>query len=128
MKSFFERITEFMKSRIFIMLTGVFILFSAIGIRLFVLQIVEGEKYQQELKTSIMQNISIPASRGMIYDRYGRPLAVNEAAFSIKFDDSVTVPLSNRQQAVLDFLKARGSEITDNLPLTSSSPSQFTFK
>ncbi len=41
------------------MLTGVFVLFSAIGIRLFVLQIVEGEKYQQELKTSIMQNISI---------------------------------------------------------------------
>lgn len=110
------------------MLTGVFILFSAIGIRLFVLQIVEGEKYQQELKTSIMQNISIPASRGMIYDRYGRPLAVNEAAFSIKFDDSVTVPLSNRQQAVLDFLKARGSEITDNLPITSSSPRKFTFK
>ena len=122
MKSFFERITEFMKSRIFIMLTGVFILFSAIGIRLFVLQIVEGEKYQQELKTSIMQNISIPAYRGMIYDRYGRPLAVHEAAFSLKFDDSVTVQPSHRQQAVLDFLKARGSEITDNHPNTSSSP------
>ena len=33
------------------MLTGVFVLFSAIGVRLFVLQVVEGEKYQQELKT-----------------------------------------------------------------------------
>ena len=120
MKSLFERITELMKNRIFIMLGGIFILFAAISVRLFSLQIVNGEVYQQELKTSIMQDITIPASRGMIYDRYGRPLAVNEAAFSIKFDDSVTVPLANRSQSILDFVKSRGDSISDDLPITAS--------
>ncbi|MCJ7855896.1 hypothetical protein MUJ63_06205 [Lachnospiraceae bacterium NSJ-143] len=127
MKSLFERITELMKNRIFIMLGGIFILFAAISVRLFSLQIVNGEVYQQELKTSIMQDITIPASRGMIYDRYGRPLAVNEAAFSIKFDDSVTVPLANRSQSILDFVKSRGDSISDDLPITASYPRSFTF-
>ncbi len=127
MKRLFERISEFTKSRIFIMLSGVFVLFTFIVIRLFVLQIVHGETYQQDLKTSIMQNITIPASRGMIYDRYGRPLAVNEAAFSIKFDDSVTVPLANRSKSVLDFVKSNGDKIADTLPITKTTPRSFTF-
>ena len=127
MKRLFERISEFTKSRIFIMLSGVFVLFTFIVIRLFVLQIVHGETYQQDLKTSIMQNITIPASRGMIYDRYGRPLAVNEAAFSIKFDDSVTAPLANRSKSVLDFVKSNGDKIADTLPITKTTPRSFTF-
>ena len=127
MKSYFEKFKELVKSRIFIMFAGIFILFSAISVRLFTLQIVGGEKYQQELTTSIMQNLTIPASRGMIYDRYGRPLAVNEAAFSIKFDDSVTAALTNKNKDLLDYVTARPDTVADTLPITSDANKSFTF-
>ncbi|MCI1959246.1 MAG: hypothetical protein LKJ25_06440 [Clostridia bacterium] len=129
MKSFFERVTEFVKSRVFLLLVGIFILFSAISIRLFYLQIINGEKYQQELKTSVMQNLSIPASRGMIYDRYGRPLATNEAAFSITIDDSVNSVLNNKNQALYEFVThydENNKTVSDDLPITKGSTKNFT--
>lgn len=129
MKSFFERVTEFVKSRVFLLLVGIFILFSAISTRLFYLQIINGEKYQQELKTSVMQNLSIPASRGMIYDRYGRPLATNKAAFSITIDDSVNAVLNNKNQVLYEFVthyNENDSTVTDDLPITSGSTKSFT--
>ena len=87
------------------MLGGVVLLFSIIGARLFMLQILDGEEYLQAAKASIMQTLSIPASRGTIYDRYGRPLATNQAAFSVKFDDSVKLSLTNRNKQLSDAVK-----------------------
>ncbi|HCT64050.1 MAG TPA: hypothetical protein DIC60_02050 [Lachnospiraceae bacterium] len=131
MKSYLERIIEFMKSRLFVMLLSVFLLFSMIMLRLFSMQILNGEKYQQNLKASILQELSIPASRGIIYDRYGRPLATNQVDFSLKLDDSIKVSLSNLnlilQNLVLSY-NNDNSTIMDTLPITSSKPYAFTFK
>lgn len=130
MKSYLEKITEFIKSRLFLMLMGVFVLFSMIVVRLFSMQIVNGEKYQQNLKASILQELSIPASRGIIYDRYGRPLATNQVAFSLKLDDSIKVSLSNRNLILENLVLSYSNDdltITDNLPITSSNPTSFTF-
>ena len=33
----------------------------------------------------------MPAARGNIYDRYGRPVAVNNQAFTVNFDPSSNV-------------------------------------
>lgn len=43
----------------------------------------------------------MPAARGNIYDRYGRPLAVNEAAFSIEIDDSIAVDYEDKNEQVV---------------------------
>ena len=101
MKSYLERFLEFIKSRIFIMMAGIFVLFFAVVCKLFYLQIIHGEEYQQSLTASIMQDLTIPASRGMIYDRYGRPLATNQVAYSLKLDDSITVSFSEEERAAL---------------------------
>lgn len=130
MKSYLEKITEFIKSRLFLMLMSIFVLFSIIVVRLFSMQIVNGETYQQNLKASILQELSIPASRGIIYDRYGRPLATNQVAFSLKLDDSIKVSLSNRNLILENLVLSYSSEdstITDDLPITSSMPYSFTF-
>ena len=103
-------------------------MFAIIGFRLFDLQIVNGQTYMQDLKLSIIQNMSIPASRGMIYDRYGRPLAVNDAAFSIKFDDSINVSLENRTKSLYDIVKEHKNQITDTLPFDNSNSILFTLK
>ncbi|MGE4215188.1 MAG: penicillin-binding transpeptidase domain-containing protein [Anaerotignaceae bacterium] len=130
MKSYLEKIIEFIKSRLFLMLMGVFVLFSMIVVRLFSMQIVNGEKYQQNLKASILQELSIPASRGIIYDRYGRPLATNQVAFSLKLDDSIKVSLSNRNLILENLVLSYSSDdltIIDTLPVTSIKPYSFTF-
>ena len=80
MNRFQERIQEFSKNRIFILLCSIFILFMVLILRLFSLQIIHGEEYDQKLTTSILRKVNLPASRGAIYDRYGRPLAVNHVA------------------------------------------------
>ena len=130
MKNYFERIIEFIKSRVFIMLMGIFILFFVVALKLFSLQIVHGETYQQSLKTSIIQELSIPASRGMIYDRYGRPLAYNQVAFSLMLDDSINIVLPNRNKTLINFVTAypdTDTTVLDNLPITLTTPYTFTF-
>lgn len=131
METFWERITEFIKSRLFIMLCTVFLLFSLMVLRLFNLQIVNGEQYQQELRTTIMNTVTLPASRGNIYDRYGRPLAVNEVAFSIKIDASAKIDIKDKRSdfiiQIANYLESRGTPLMDTLPITKSYPYEFIF-
>ncbi len=131
MKSFFERLSELFKSRIFIVFCGICVLFSILVLRLFYLQILNGEQYQQDLKTSIMNSVTIPASRGCIYDRYGRPLAVNEVAFSVKIDDSIDVDFGNSRNSILNKIAeqifSRGLTLESTLPISDSAKPEFLF-
>lgn len=131
MKNTFERFIELLKSRLFLLFCIVFLLFILLGMRLFSLQILRGEQFQQDLKTSIMNKVSLPASRGAIYDRYGRPLATNQVAFSVKIDDSIEVDLSEQKnQLILDLVKKlneKGTPVTDNLPISKTQPYTFLF-
>jgi penicillin-binding protein 2 len=51
--------------------------------RLFKLQILDGQKYNLQTNNNRTQNISIPPSRGIIYDRNGIILARNIASYNI---------------------------------------------
>ena len=74
----------------------------------------------------------MPAPRGNIYDRYGRPLAENKVAYSVQIDDSVTPDLKAYRadliRDLLDTLFASGTEANDALPISKSSPDAFTFE
>lgn len=132
MNKFQEKIQEFSKNRIFILLCSIVILFLVLIFRLFLLQIIHGEEYEQKLTTSILREVKLPASRGTIYDRYGRPLAVNHVAYSIQIDNSITLDLSGyRPKLVMDFIeymKQKNMTLTDTLPISNTKPYTFTFK
>ncbi len=69
----------------------VIILLAALLIqRLFYLQIVQGENYQNNFTLSIMKERSLKSSRGNIYDRNGTPIAYNEISNCVTFEDSGT--------------------------------------
>lgn len=51
--------------------------------RLAYLQVFTGGKYSGISKKRLVKDSTIPARRGNIYDRHGRPLAVEEASFDI---------------------------------------------
>ena len=83
-----ERLGELFKNRLFVLLFIVAVIFIVLVGRLFYMQIVTGEEADASLTASVTREVTIPAARGNIYDRYGRPLATNEAAFSVEIDDS----------------------------------------
>ena len=103
MDSYFHKFIKFITSRLFILAFGFFIIFFILGVHLFKLQIIEGEYHQSKVNTNVLRELPISAPRGTIYDRYGKPLAVNKFAMSIKLDPSIDV--DNRDEVLLNLIK-----------------------
>ena len=87
----FERIRDgivnFITSRTSV-LTILFLVMAGVLIqRIFELQIVNGETYQNEFSLQIRKERSIPSARGNIYDRNGKLLAYNDLAYSVTIED-----------------------------------------
>ena len=84
---FRELIEKLKESRLFLM-SGIFFILACVLIhRLFVLQIIRGEEYQENYQLSIVKTKDIPATRGNIYDTNGKLLAYNDLAYSVKVED-----------------------------------------
>lgn len=133
MRRYLEHFLDLCKNRIFVMLCGVIVLFTIIVLRLFSLQIIHGEYYDESITASVSKTLPVAASRGNIYDRYGRPLAINTVAYCVQVDGSVTLELNREERKTLatdltDWLWADGHHDVDSLPITTSSPYSFTFK
>ena len=132
MRQYFNHFLELCKSRIFVMLCGIIVLFAIIVLRLFSLQVIHGEEYEASVTTSTSKELAVPASRGNIYDRYGRPLATNSVAYSVTVDGSVELDLAAEEQealamALTDYLWERGYQEVDSLPI-SKNGTAFTFE
>lgn len=84
-KDFLERL---FKSRLLVLSTVMFLLFSTMLMRVFSLQIVNGEEYQDNFVMKIERTLSEEATRGNIYDCNGKLLAYNELAYSVTISDS----------------------------------------
>lgn len=132
MRRYFDHFLELCKNRIFVMLCGIIVLFAIIVLRLFSLQIIHGAEYEVSVTASTSKDLPVLASRGNIYDRYGRPLAINTAAYSVQVDGSVTLELSDEERQKLsieltDWLWENGHHQVNSLPITLSSPYRFTY-
>ncbi len=60
------------------------VLLLALGGRLFQLQVVNGEEYAQRAEADRTVVVPVPAPRGSIFDRAGRPIAINVPSWSVK--------------------------------------------
>lgn len=132
MRQYIEHFFELCRSRIFVILCGIFLLFFILLLRLFSLQIIHGEQYDESITTSVSKTVNVPAPRGNIYDRYGRPLATNSVAYSVQIDDSITLDLTEHKENLLlqltSDLWAKGATPFDTLPISSFAPYRFTFQ
>ena len=133
MRGFINHFLDLCKNRIFVMLCGVIVLFAVIVLRLFSLQIIHGEAYDASITASVSKALPVAASRGNIYDRYGRPLAVNSVAYCVQVDGSVTLELNSEECKTLsmdltEWLWKNGQQQVDALPITTSAPYAFTYK
>ena len=90
-EDFREYITDLAKrlitSRLFLLAVIFFGMFSILVVRLFRLQILEGEKYQEDYVSMAEKVIRTSGTRGNIYDRNGNILAGNRLAYNISIQD-----------------------------------------
>ncbi len=82
--------TKTMGKRMFIVLTVIVVLFVAIVGRLFYIQIVQGEDYQNIAINQQTRELTVAARRGTIYDRNGKALAVSATAYKIVLSPATT--------------------------------------
>jgi len=73
-------------NRFYIIAGCMFIFALAIGIKLFNLQFVEGDKYRELAEKTTVKNFEIPANRGNVYADDGSLLATSVPKYDIRFD------------------------------------------
>lgn len=99
------------------------LMFSVLIGRLFYLQIVRGGEYAQNYALKIKREITLPGTRGSIYDRNGRPLAVNELAWSVTIEDQEEYRSERQRQLGLNsriyktvcIIKDHGDKVKNDL-------------
>jgi penicillin-binding protein 2 len=60
------------------------VIFAALFLRLWALQVISGTKYVNEARANSFRSVPVLAPRGQIIDRFGRPLVTNAAATTIQ--------------------------------------------
>ena len=96
---------------------------------LFKLQIIEGAKYSEESANSIVSVETVAASRGNILDRYGRLLVSSRACHNIVLNTDELFEQEDPNAEILKLLNTVeefGETYNDDLPITTSSPFEFT--
>jgi penicillin-binding protein 2 len=104
-------------ARIRITYAIVFILLVVYIVRLFMVQIVEGDLYLAQADENRFLTVNSPAARGVIYDRHGFQLVRNIPAFNV----TVIPALLPDSQAEKDAIFERLSELT-GVPLDQEGP------
>lgn len=84
---FRENFINFITSRLFVLVLVFVGLASVLIVRIFNLQIIEGEKYLNEFLLEAEKSRELPSTRGNIYDTDGVLLAYSELAYSVKIED-----------------------------------------
>lgn len=100
-----------------------------ICVRLFWMQIVKGNDYLKMAEQKGIRNVIIPAPRGEIVDRYGKPLVTNKTGYALQiqrtnlyneeFDDMIL--------KTYKLIREKNQQACEDLPI-SFYPFEFTFK
>ncbi len=98
-KDFFARV---FRSRILVLTIILCMLSGILILRLFVLQIINGDNYLNNFTLTIEKERSIPGARGIIYDRNGEALAYNELAYTVCIEDNGTYDTLTEKNKVLN--------------------------
>lgn len=125
MKEVFDYVISLLKSRIFPMILVFVVLISILVHRLFVLQIIKGESYVEDLSSSIQKDMSVAAARGRIYDRNGVLLAYNDLSYAVKISDSgrysdnetKNTTINNSINKTLNIIEDHGDTYSNDLPI-----------
>ena len=114
--------------RIVAMAVLLVIILSIFMVRLYNLQIIEGEKYYNQASAISETQRTVTAARGNILDRYGRLLVSNKECYNLKIDVTKLFANPDPNATILQLVKmvqSFGDSYTDDLPVSMEPP--FTY-
>lgn len=135
----FENLKEFLKnffkSRLFVLSAVMALLCIILLERLFSLQIINGEEYQENYTLRIKKEKVLSSTRGNIYDCNGELLAYNELAYSVTIEDNGTYDsLEEKNQIInaeiadiLKVLDKNGDKIENNFCIALNEDGSFSY-
>lgn len=119
------------KSRLISLAAVLLILLVVYLISLYKLQIVEGKKYYEESKNSVVTTETVIAARGNILDRYGRLLVTNTSCYNLVINTGELFPSDKSVDSnavilqLVNMVHEYGNEYADWLPITDSPPFEY---
>ncbi len=118
-------------SRIFALAVIFICMFAGLVVRLFNLQIVQGEEYMRKYESKILRTAYTTGTRGNIYDRNGVVLARNELAYSVTIQDTgIYTTDQSKNLMILELVRIldrQGETIQGDLPVAIDQNGDFVF-
>src|SRR5689334_23231502 len=117
----FEDTSQNLKARLRFLQALILVMLGALGVRLYVLQVVRGEKYGELAENQRRRRRPIPAPRGVIFDRKGRVIVDSRPSYNVilsredvkdKTLSSLIQPLADGLAIDGDLLRERFDQIT----------------
>uniref|UniRef100_UPI004056EBE2 penicillin-binding transpeptidase domain-containing protein n=1 Tax=Agathobacter sp. TaxID=2021311 RepID=UPI004056EBE2 len=127
-------LSRFFKSRLFVLSAVMILMFGTILFRVFSLQVVNGEEYQENFEMRIEKTLSVNAARGNIYDCNGKLLAYNELAYSVTISDNGTYEDGDRNEIlnaqlaeVVEVLAKNGEQLYNDFKIDLNEDGSYSF-
>lgn len=98
--------------RFMVLRAGIILTFVILSLQLFRLQILETGRYRLLAQSNRIKVIPTLPSRGLIFDRFGRPLVQNQPTFSVYLTPA-TVPKGHEQDVYYALQQAMGLSASD---------------
>lgn len=128
-----ERFINLITSRIFVLYIALFCVTSILILKIFNLQIVNGENYMDNFTLKLEKEVSLPSTRGQIFDRNGYLLAYNDLAYTVTIVDTVesgqgkNLKLNTIINNMNNLIKKNGDEITCEFNIYLDENGKFKF-
>lgn len=116
--------------RLFFMMLAITVMFAIVIYHFYGIQIIHHETYAAMVISNVQREVEIEAPRGIVYDRYGRPLAINQSINVLQFDPDIKLSKEVDANAILlsvaNLLEEEGYEYIDNIPISKNPPFVYT--
>ncbi len=128
-----DSILNIIFSRMFTLLLVILVCFFVLIQRLFTLQIVKGETYQDNFTLKIMKEKTITSTRGKIFDCKGKLLAYDELAYSVTIEDNYdSTPDKNQQindtiQELIKIVEGHGNKLLNDFNVVIDGNGNFQY-
>ena len=120
----FEDTSQNLRARLRFIQALVVLMLGVLCVRLYVLQVVRGERYAEIAENQRRRRLPIPAPRGVIFDRYGRPIVNSRPIYNVIMsrEDVKVKDLNSLIEPLADGLRVDKDILRDYFEIVKTMP------
>lgn len=129
MSKILNKLLLLLRNRLFLLGTGIVLVFSTVVFEFYQLQIIQYHYYVDALNNSIQRTISLPGTRGIIYDRNGKVVATNTPVYAIYYDLEKQTSIEEKHKLFIQLetvIETNGDSFIDEVPISKQAPFVYT--